>query len=102
MTDDERLPRFTCESYCRCGSRQGHFEKQDNGVWVRHTDVLKTLDGCPIVVGRGSIEMSGLAWQLRAANRATNQDLRAIAALLIAAADRLEREPDAVDTKITA
>lgn len=55
-----------------------------------------------IVVGRGSIARSGLRWQLRADGRANNQDLRDVAALLIAAAEKLESEPDAVDTEITA
>lgn len=58
--------------------------------------------GYPIVVGRGSCEKSRLSWQLRADGRATNRDLRDIAALLIAAANKLESEPDAVDTEITA
>lgn len=28
--------RWKCTSYCLCGSRKGHFEKSDDGVWVLH------------------------------------------------------------------
>lgn len=47
MTGTERtlpeLARWKCESYCLCGSRKGHFERSNAGVWVRYEDVLKLL-----------------------------------------------------------
>lgn len=101
-TEDLDLPRFTCVSYCRCETRKGHFVKEPDGVWVRFADVEKLLDGALVHVARGSVELTGLSWQLRAAGRATNQDLRAIASLLTAAAYKLEQNPEAVDTRIEA
>jgi hypothetical protein len=53
-------------------------------------------------VARGLVELTGLSWQLRAAGPATNQDLRAIASLLTAAAYKLEQNPEMVDTRIEA
>jgi len=101
-TEDLDLSRFTCVSYCRCETRKGHFVKEPDGVWVRFADVEKLLDGALVHVARGSVELTGLSWQLRAAGRATNQDLRAIASLLTAAAYKLEQNPEAVDTRIEA
>ena len=55
-----------------------------------------------LTIAEGAVEESNLFWQIKANKRATNRDLRAIASLLIAAADRLESDPEAVDTEITA
>lgn len=35
------IDRYKCESYCLCGSRNGHFERRedDQGVWVKWSDV---------------------------------------------------------------
>lgn len=55
-----------------------------------------------ILLAHGRVESSGLAWRLLINQTAGNADLRAIAALLITAADRLEIDPNAVDTRITA
>lgn len=37
---EETLRRWKCESYCSCGSRNGHFERSDDGVWVMYTDAV--------------------------------------------------------------
>lgn len=37
------LQRWKCTSYCLCGSRKGHFEKSDEGVWVR-SESAQTLE----------------------------------------------------------
>lgn len=56
----------------------------------------------PILIGHGTVELSGLGWELTGNRRATNQDLRSIASLLVAAAYKLEQDPSAVDTRIEA
>lgn len=101
-TKETEIKRFKCVSYCRCDSRKGHFVVEDDGIWVRFEDLSKLLDGALVRVARGSVELTGLSWQLRAAQPATNQDLRAIASLLVAAAYKLEQNPEAVDTRIEA
>jgi hypothetical protein len=50
----------------------------------------------------GTLEKSGLSFSLVASKRATNQDLRDVAALLIRAADILKDHPERVDTEISA
>lgn len=102
IPEDLDLPRFRCVSYCRCESRKGHFVKEPDGTWVRFEDIERLLDGALVHVARGSVEFTGLAWQLRAVRPVTNQDLRAIASLLTAAAYKLEQNPEAVDTRIEA
>ncbi len=92
---EQVVRRWECVSYCHCKSRKGHFVVDDDGTWVLHKEL-------GLHIGRGSVEESGLGWNLYANTKATNRDLRAIAALLIAAADKLEAEPDAVDTRIEA
>lgn len=37
------IERWSCESYCLCGSRKGHFEKSDQGVWVLYESAAKLL-----------------------------------------------------------
>jgi hypothetical protein len=39
------MNRWKCESYCLCGSRRGHFKRQDDGEWVMAADVeqLRTV-----------------------------------------------------------
>ena len=34
------LPRWRCESYCLCGSRKGHFERREDGEWVKYEDAM--------------------------------------------------------------
>lgn len=45
--------------------------------------------GKNLTIAKGSLEGSGLRWQIKADKRATSHDLRSIAALLIAAANKL-------------
>jgi hypothetical protein len=37
------IERWSCESYCLCGSRKGHFEKSETGVWVLYESHAKLL-----------------------------------------------------------
>jgi hypothetical protein len=37
------IERWSCESYCLCGSRKGHFEKSETGVWVFYESHAKIL-----------------------------------------------------------
>lgn len=37
VTSNE-ISRWRCESYCRCGSRQGHFERHPTGEWIKALD----------------------------------------------------------------
>lgn len=57
------------------------------------SDVIRTEEK-RVPVAMGTVEATGLTWDLSASKRVTGDDLRAIAALLIEAANRLEREPD--------
>lgn len=41
---NETVNRWKCESYCLCGSRYGHFERRDDGVWMRAEDVLPVIE----------------------------------------------------------
>jgi len=100
-SNDQLLRRWKCESYCLCGSRQGHFERSDDGTWMLAADVLGQQ--APLIVAaHGALEGSGTAFQVRVSKRATNHDLRSIAALLILAADKIEADPEALDTRIEA
>ena len=36
--------RWKCESYCRCGSREGHFEKSEDGTWMLASSVLPEME----------------------------------------------------------
>ena len=36
----DALRRWKCESYCRCGAREGQFERSDRGAWVLYTDAV--------------------------------------------------------------
>lgn len=54
-----------------------------------------------LVIAKGFLEGSGLLWQVKGSKRATNHDLRSMAALLIAA-NKLAADPEAVDTRIEA
>ena len=101
MTENQKLRRWKCESYCLCGSRRGHFERRDDGEWMLAADVLE--ENLPLMVAaHGKIEGSELAFELRVSKRARNHDLRSVAALLLLAADKLESDPSAVDTRIEA
>ena len=40
MLTTDPLRRWKCESYCTCGSRNGHFELRDTGAWVLYTDAV--------------------------------------------------------------
>lgn len=105
MTSNERvsseIPRWKCTSYCLCGSRRGHFERSDEGTWMLAEDVLGA--SVPLIVAaHGVLEGHELGFELRVSKRAGNHDLRSIAALLIAAANKLEADPAALDTRIEA
>jgi hypothetical protein len=46
---DHQVSRWKCVSYCRCtpivdGQEHGHFERTDDGVWVRHDDIRHLLE----------------------------------------------------------
>ena len=99
---DDRLRRWKCVSYCRCDSRKGHFVVDDDGTWVQFSDVEAVTGGHSLRVMYGTLEKSGLSFSLVASKRATNQDLRDVAALLIRAADILKDHPERVDTEISA
>jgi hypothetical protein len=43
------VPRWKCTSYCLCPSSRntGHFERDDDGVWVRYDDIKHLLQDEP-------------------------------------------------------
>ena len=55
---------------------------------------------CSRVVAHGTVEASGVAWELKVSQVIGNSDLRAIAQLLVAAADRIKADPTVLDTRI--
>lgn len=57
------VPRFECHSYCRCGSSAGHFEKKNDGVWVRYDDLKPICDALrEISEGRGPFSTDQLTF----------------------------------------
>ena len=38
------VARWKCTSYCRCESRKGHFERNDDGAWVIYADHAAEID----------------------------------------------------------
>lgn len=82
---------------CSCGERyhsaRGALDCERSHVRHSKKDAIN--------VAHGTVEASGLTWCIMASKRATNRDLRSISALLLQAAERLEEDPEAVDTRIT-
>lgn len=61
MTDAKSsnpVSRWKCESYCLCGSRTGHFERRDDGVWVHYDDIKPLQDE----IERLQRELDGRGW----------------------------------------
>lgn len=52
-TRADAVARWNCKSYCRCETREGHFERNDEtGVWVRYEDIAAPgfkVTGSPVV-----------------------------------------------------
>ncbi len=44
LTEEEKLPRWDCKSYCRCRSRKGAFEPSKTGVWVLYADAQQRIE----------------------------------------------------------
>ena len=66
-------------------------------------ELLSPTECAPLIVAaHGKLDGTDLAFELRVTQRARNHDLRSIAALLILAADKLESDPSAIDTRIEA
>ena len=59
-----------------------------------------TEKNCVIRIAHGELEVSKLQWEVWGDKRATNADLRDLASLLILAAETLEKDPGATDTRI--
>lgn len=87
----EEVARSADPNVCYCGEYGG-------GV---HTKSARCLVA-RITIAEGTLDGSDLFFQIKASKRATNHDLRSIAALLIAAANKLDGDPEAVDMRITA
>jgi len=69
------IQRWECTSYCLCGSRKGHFEKSDEGVWVLYESAQ-----AQIAQLRGSLSLAeeGLANYAQEVERLKAQNLRHI------------------------
>lgn len=63
---------------------------------------MKNKRSNAVEIAYGKVESSGLHWCIAGSEKANNADLRAIAALLLAAADRLDKDPTALDRRLTA
>lgn len=63
MTEDKQPWRFSCVSYCRCGSQGGLFVKDDRGPWVLHRKAapkLKRVEQLSAEVKQLRAALSGL------------------------------------------